>query len=48
MTFSDALTSVRRWLWAEAILPQAAGASAVQELPALLREVLLAALAQAA
>jgi hypothetical protein len=48
VTFSDALTSVRRWLWAEAIFPQAAGVAAVPELPAPLREALLAALAQAA
>jgi hypothetical protein len=48
VTFSDALTGVRRWLWAEAVLPQAAGAAAVQELPTRLREALLAALAQAA
>ena len=48
VTFSDALTSVRRWLWREWVFPQAGGASAVEELPPSLRDVLFYALAPAA
>jgi hypothetical protein len=48
VTFSDALTSVRRWLWREWVFPQAGGATAVGELPEPLREVLFYALAPAA
>jgi hypothetical protein len=48
VTFSDALTSVRRWLWREWVFPQAGGATAVEELPEPLREVLFYALAPAA
>jgi hypothetical protein len=48
VTFSDALCAVRRWLWAEAVFPQAGGGSAVEKLPGPLREVLLTALAPAA
>jgi hypothetical protein len=48
VSFSDALSSVRRWLWAEAVFPQAIGPSAVEKLPAPLRDVVLANLATAA
>ena len=48
VTFSDALTAVRRWLWAEAVFPQAGGASAVAKLPEPLRELILTSLAPAA
>jgi hypothetical protein len=48
VTFSDALTSVRRWLWREWVFPQAGGATAVEELPEPLREVSFYALAPAA
>jgi hypothetical protein len=48
VTFSDALTAVRRWLWSEWVLPQADPNRAVEKLPTPLREVLLAALAPAA
>lgn len=47
-TFSDALTSVRRWLWAQWIFPHAPGGPAVAKLPPPLREILFAALAPAA
>jgi hypothetical protein len=47
VTFSDALTAVRRWLWAEAIFPQADSAAAFGNLPKPLRELLLASLAPA-
>jgi hypothetical protein len=48
VTFSDALCAVRRWLWADAVLPQAGGADALQKLPDPLRELLLTTLAPAA
>jgi hypothetical protein len=48
VTFSDALTAVRRWLWAEAILPQAGDGMALQKLPEPVRELLLTTLAPAA
>ena len=48
VTFSDALCAVRRWLWAEAVLPQAGAGTALQELPEPVRELLLATLAPAA
>ena len=48
VTFSDALTAVRRWLWAEAVLPHAGAGTAVQELPEPVRELLFSALATAA
>jgi hypothetical protein len=47
-TFSDALTAVRRWLWAEAVLPHAGAGTAVEELPEPVRELLFSALATAA
>jgi hypothetical protein len=45
VTFSDALATVRRWLWMESVLPQAS--AAVAKLPAPLRDILLSALAPA-
>jgi hypothetical protein len=48
VTFSDALCAVRRWLWAEAVLPQAGSGTGLQKLPEPVRELLLTALAPAA
>ena len=48
VTFSDALTAVRRWLWREWVFPQAGGAAAIEELPRPLQDVLFYALAPAA
>ena len=47
VTFSDALSAVRRWLWDEAVLPQAGDAAALHKLPEPVRELLLTALAPA-
>ena len=47
VTFSDALTAVRRWIWAERVLEQADPQGEVAKLPPDLRELLLAALAPA-
>lgn len=47
VTFSDALTAVRRWIWAESVLEQADPRGEVAKLPPDLRELLLAALAPA-
>jgi hypothetical protein len=48
VTFSDALTAVRRWLWAEWVGPQAAGDTSVQQLPEPPQALLFSALAPAA
>jgi hypothetical protein len=48
VTFSDALCVVRRWLWAEAVLPQAGADAALDKLPTAVRELLLTTLAPAA
>ena len=48
VTFSDALCAVRRWLWNEAILPQAGDGTVLQKLPEPIRELLLTTLAPAA
>ena len=45
VTFSDALTAVRRWLWREGVFPQAGADTAVAKLPAHLQDLLLSALA---
>ncbi len=47
VTFSDALTAVRRWVWAEGVFPQAKADVAVAQLPDGVRELLLAALTPA-
>ena len=47
-TFSDALTAVRRWLWAEWVFPQAEADTAAEKLPPPLREIIFSALAPAA
>jgi hypothetical protein len=47
ITFSDALTAVRRWIWAESVLEQADPHGEVAKLPPDLRELLLTALAPA-
>lgn len=48
VTFSDALMAVRRWLWREWVFPQVGIASAVQELPEPVQQLLLYGLAPAA
>jgi hypothetical protein len=48
VTFSDALAGVRRWLWSSWVFPQAAGSTAVQQLPEPLQALLFSALAPAA
>jgi len=48
VSFADALTTVRRWVWAEGVFAQVQGGGAIQKLPDPLREVLYAALAPAA
>jgi hypothetical protein len=48
VTFSDALTAVRRWVWTQGVFPRAGAGAAVEQLPPRVREVLLAALAPAA
>src|SRR5260370_38800145 len=48
VTFSDALTAVRRWLWSGWVLPQAGADTAVAQLPEPVNERLFAALPPAA
>lgn len=48
VTFSDALTSVRRRLWRDWVFPQAGAAAAIEGLPPPLQDVLFYALAPAA
>ncbi len=48
VTFSDAITAVRRWLWAQWVIPQAGHADTFAKLPEALRHLLLYALAPAA
>jgi hypothetical protein len=45
VTFSDAVTTVRRWIWAEGVFPQAGVDGAVAELPTKVQELLLSGLA---
>ena len=47
-TFSDALAAVRRWLWAESLLPQAGQTMGLEKLPEPVRDLLLTTLAPAA
>jgi DDE superfamily endonuclease/Archaeal putative transposase ISC1217 len=48
VTFSDALATVRRWLWSEWVFPHADGGAAVEKLPQPLRDIIFSALAPAA
>lgn len=48
VTFSDALTAVRRWLWSDGVFARVQGGAGIEELPGPIREVLYAALAPAA
>jgi hypothetical protein len=48
VTFSDALTAVRRWVWTDGVFAQVRGGAKVRKLPASVRELLLLALAPAA
>jgi hypothetical protein len=48
VSFSDALCAVRRWLWTEAVLPQADAKPGFEKLPTPVRELLLTTLAPAA
>jgi hypothetical protein len=48
VTFSDALTVVRRRLWAEWVFPQAEGGMAVEKLPQPVKDLIFSALAPAA
>ena len=47
VTFSDALTAVRRRIWVDGVFPQAKADAAIAELPASLRELLLSGLTPA-
>ena len=47
VTFSDALTAVRRWVWADGVFRQAEVDGAIAELPDHVRELLLSGLAPA-
>lgn len=48
VTFSDALSAVRRWLWTAGVFPQVGDATGLKKLPAPLQEIILAVLAPAA
>lgn len=48
VTFSDALTAVRRWLWEEGVFPQVENGTILEKLPEPLREIIFSALAPAA
>jgi hypothetical protein len=48
VTFSDALTAVRRWLWSKGVFPRARADTVGQQLPPDVRDLLLAAIAPAA
>jgi hypothetical protein len=48
VTFSDAVRSVRRWLWAKGVCPQAGVDADLTKLPPSVRELLLSGLAPAA
>jgi hypothetical protein len=48
VTFSDALTAVRRWLWSGWVLPRAAAGTPVEQLPEPLQTLRFSALAPAA
>jgi hypothetical protein len=48
VTFSDALSAVRRWVWTDGVFAQVRGGANVGKLPTSVREILLLALAPAA
>lgn len=48
ITFSDAMTAVRRWLWSEWVLPHTIGRTALEKLQPSARNLILQALAPAA
>ena len=48
VTFSDAITAVRRWLWMHWVFPRAGHDAALEKLPATFQQLLLYALAPAA
>ena len=48
VTISDALTAVRRWVWAEGVFAKVENGSAVEKRPTALREIVYSALAKAA
>jgi DDE superfamily endonuclease len=48
VTFSDALTAVRRWLWQHWVFPKVGAGTVVQQLPPALQTLLFTALAPAA
>jgi hypothetical protein len=48
VTFSDALSAVRLWLWDEWVFPRAGGGLTLEKLPEPLRELLITTLAPAA
>lgn len=47
VTFADALTAARRWVWTEGVIPPAGAGAAIQRLPPAVGELLLAGLAPA-
>lgn len=47
VTFSDALSAVRRCIWSDGVFPHAGASTAITELPPDVRELLLSALAPA-
>ncbi len=48
LTFSDAITGVRRWLWVEWVFPASGYAAAFENLPEEFQELILSGLAPAA
>lgn len=48
VTFSDAVTAVRRWRWADGVFPQTFDDASVKELPPPMQDFLLNRLAMAA
>jgi hypothetical protein len=48
VTFTDALTSVRQWLWTEGVFPESKADTAINKLPRAVKTLLIQALATAA
>lgn len=48
VTFTDALTAVRRWLWTDGVFPQSKADMAINKLPRAVKRLLIQALATAA